>query len=62
MTATLLAESAVTLLNVALQEWLDADDDRSLSEIIRTGLHSLQTAFATLSPELTQTPGPSDRS
>jgi AcrR family transcriptional regulator len=59
MTAALLAESAVTLLNVAVQEWLDADDDRSLSEIIRTGLHSLQTAFATLSPELTQSPGPS---
>jgi AcrR family transcriptional regulator len=59
MTATLLAESGVTLLHVAIQEWLNADDDRSLSEIIRAGLHSLQTAFATLSPELTRSPSAS---
>jgi AcrR family transcriptional regulator len=45
-TAALLAETSVTLLHVALDEWLDSDDDRTLFEIISAGLQSLQMALA----------------
>ncbi len=52
-TAALLADSSVTVLNVALDEWLDpGDDDRTLFEIILDALQSLRAALA--SPELTQ--------
>jgi AcrR family transcriptional regulator len=49
-TAALLAETSVTLLHVALDEWLDAADDRTLFEIISAGLQSLQTALAAPPP------------
>jgi AcrR family transcriptional regulator len=52
-TAALLADSSVTVLNVALGEWLDQDDeDRTLVEIILDALQSLRTALASSSPEL----------
>ena len=54
-TAALLADSTVTVLNVAIEEWLDQDDeDRTLFEIILDALHSLQAALASSSSELTQ--------
>jgi AcrR family transcriptional regulator len=45
-TAALVGEISVTVLNVALDEWLDQDGDRTLSEIILDTLASLQTALA----------------
>jgi len=45
-TAALVAEISVTVLNVALDEWLDRDGDRTLFEIILDTLASLQTAVA----------------
>jgi AcrR family transcriptional regulator len=55
-TAALLAESSVTVLNVAIDEWLDQDDeeDRTLFEIILDALQSLRAALASSTPELTQ--------
>ena len=45
-TAALLAETSVTVLQVALDEWLNQDGDRRLAEIILNALESLQTALA----------------
>jgi AcrR family transcriptional regulator len=54
-TAALLADSSVTVLNVAIGEWLDQDDeDRTLFEIILDALQSLRAALVSSSPELTQ--------
>jgi len=54
-TAALLADSSVTVLNVAIGEWLDQDDeDRTLFEIILDALQSLRAALGSSSPELTQ--------
>lgn len=44
--AALLAEISVTVLNVALDEWLDQDGDRTLFKTILDTLSSLQTAVA----------------
>jgi len=50
-TAALLAESSVTVLNVAIDEWLDHDgDDRTLFEIILDALQSLRAALASSLP------------
>jgi hypothetical protein len=46
VTATLLAEIAVTVLYVALDEWLDQDGDRKLAEIILDTLASLRVILA----------------
>jgi AcrR family transcriptional regulator len=47
ITAALLGQVTVTLLYVALDEWLDtADDDQSLFEVISGALGSLQTTVA----------------
>jgi len=46
LTATLLAEISVTLLNVSLNEWLDQDADRPFFDIILETLESLQTTFS----------------
>lgn len=46
MTAALLAEITVTVLNLALDQWLDQDGDRTLFEIILDTLALLQTAVA----------------
>ena len=55
MTAALLADSSVTVLNVALGEWLDQDDeDQTLFEIILDALQSLRAALVSASPELTR--------
>ncbi len=54
-TAALLADSSVTVLNVAIGEWLDSgDEDRTLFEIILDALQSLRAALASSSPELAQ--------
>jgi hypothetical protein len=45
VTATLLAEVSVTVLFVALDEWLDQDGDRKLAEIILGTLADLQAAL-----------------
>jgi AcrR family transcriptional regulator len=45
VTATLLAEVSVTVLFVALDEWLDQDDDRKLADIILDTLAELQAAL-----------------
>jgi hypothetical protein len=45
VTATLLAEVSVTVLFVALDEWLDQDGDRKLAEIILGTLAELQAAL-----------------
>jgi hypothetical protein len=50
-TATLLAESSVTVLHVALNEWLDSDDDsQTLFEHILDALASLRAALALTDP------------
>lgn len=46
LTATLLAEISVTLLNVSLNEWLDQTDNRPLFDIVLETLESLQTTLA----------------
>jgi AcrR family transcriptional regulator len=46
-TAALLGEITVTLLYVALDEWLDTDDDRTLFEVIFSTLGVLQATMAT---------------
>jgi AcrR family transcriptional regulator len=48
-TAALLAESTVTVLYVALDEWLDQDGDRALFEIMLGTLESLQGALGSFS-------------
>jgi AcrR family transcriptional regulator len=45
-TATLVAELTVTVLYVALDEWLDSGGDRTLFEIITETFGSLQAALA----------------
>ncbi|WP_433074270.1 TetR/AcrR family transcriptional regulator [Dactylosporangium sp. CA-052675] len=40
--AALLAETSVTLMYVSVAEWLDADDDRRLVDIIETALETLR--------------------
>jgi hypothetical protein len=45
MTATLLAEISVTVLYVALDEWLDQDGDRKLADIMLDTLAELQAAL-----------------
>lgn len=45
MTASLLADTSVTLLHVALDEWLDTDGERPLAEIIPDALQALRTAI-----------------
>jgi AcrR family transcriptional regulator len=45
MTATLLAEISVTVLFVALDEWLDQDGDRQLADIMLGTLATLQAAL-----------------
>lgn len=45
-TAALLAETSVTVLQVALDEWLGQDGDRPLSLIIVDAFESLRTALA----------------
>jgi AcrR family transcriptional regulator len=50
VSATLLAEISVTVLYVALDEWLDQDGDRKLAEIILDTLASLQAALASVPP------------
>jgi AcrR family transcriptional regulator len=51
-TATLLAESSVTVLHVALGEWLDSDDDngQTLFELILDALASLRDALSLTHP------------
>jgi AcrR family transcriptional regulator len=51
-TAALLAESSVTVLHVALNEWLDSDDDngQTLFELILDALASLRAALALTDP------------
>jgi AcrR family transcriptional regulator len=45
-TAALLGEITVTMLYVALEEWLETDDDRTLFEVIMATLGSLQATMA----------------
>ena len=47
-TAALLGQVTVTLLYVALDEWLDADDDRTLYAVISAALESLQATLTAL--------------
>ncbi|MCA2217182.1 TetR/AcrR family transcriptional regulator [Jidongwangia harbinensis] len=43
--AGLLAETAVTLMYVSVAEWLDADDDRGLCDVIDAALATLRAEF-----------------
>jgi AcrR family transcriptional regulator len=43
--AALLAETCVTLMMVAVTEWLDHDDDRPLYDIMLAGLATLRTSL-----------------
>ena len=45
-TAALLGEITVTVLSVALEQWLDRDDDRTLFELMVETLGSLQATLA----------------
>ena len=49
-TATLLADSTVTVLYVALDEWLEQDGDQPLFEIMLRTIGSLQGALGSWSP------------
>jgi AcrR family transcriptional regulator len=44
MRAALLAQTAVTLLRVSLEEWLDQPGDRSFSEILTRAVETLRNA------------------
>jgi AcrR family transcriptional regulator len=46
-TALLLAETAVTVIQVALEEWLDSGDERTLFEVMLETIGSLQATLAT---------------
>ena len=46
--AALLAETAVTLLRVSAEQWLDQSGDRSLADILREACQALRDAAATL--------------
>jgi AcrR family transcriptional regulator len=56
-TAALLGQVTVTLLYVALDEWLDTDDDRSLFSVISGTLGSLQETMAAFPVAALSTPG-----
>ena len=45
VTAAMLGGICATLFSVALQEWLDSDDDRTLASIILDGMQALRTAL-----------------
>jgi AcrR family transcriptional regulator len=45
MTAVLLAETAVTVVQVALEEWLDRDGERTLFEVMLETIASLQATL-----------------
>ncbi len=51
VTATLLAEISVTVLYVALDEWLDQDGDRKLAEIVLDTLAGLRATLASVPAE-----------
>lgn len=55
-TATLLGEVTVTLLYLALDEWLDTSDDRTLFEVIFEKLGALQTTMAAFPMAATPSP------
>ncbi|WP_432930365.1 TetR/AcrR family transcriptional regulator [Microbispora sp. CA-135349] len=46
LTAAMLADTGVTVLTVALDEWLERDDERTLFEIAMDALESLRAALA----------------
>jgi AcrR family transcriptional regulator len=46
ISAAVLAETAVTLLGVALDEWLADDDERTFYELVLQALERLRTALA----------------
>ncbi len=50
LTAALLAEISVTLLYVALDEWLDQDGDRPLFEVVLDTLDALRTTLSSFPP------------
>jgi AcrR family transcriptional regulator len=57
-TAALLGDITVTLLYVALDEWLDTDDDRTLFEVIFEMLGVLQATMAAFPMAAAASPGP----
>ena len=57
-TAALLGDVTVTLLYVALDEWLDTDDDRTLFEVIFETLGVLQDAIAAFPMAAAASPEP----
>jgi AcrR family transcriptional regulator len=50
VTAVLLAETAVTVIQVALEEWLDRDGERTLFEVMLETIGSLQAMLAAFPP------------
>ncbi len=46
LTSTLAAHVAVTVLDVAVDRWLDGDGDASLPELVRDTLHALRSLAA----------------
>ncbi|MEU9887056.1 helix-turn-helix domain-containing protein [Sphaerisporangium sp. NPDC051011] len=59
VTAAMLAGTSATLFSVALQEWLDSDDDRTLAGIMLDGMQALRTALGSVpapAPAATQRP------
>ena len=57
-TAALLGEITVTLLYVALDQWLDTDDDRTLFEVIFSTLGVLQATMAAFPMAAEASPAP----
>ncbi|MCO5996200.1 TetR/AcrR family transcriptional regulator [Actinoallomurus rhizosphaericola] len=62
MTAAVLADTGVTVLTVALDEWVDRDDERPLFEIALDALESLRAALAAGPAGATPPTGPSEPS
>jgi len=51
--AALAAEISVSVLHLALDQWLDQDGDRQVSDYVLDALHTLQDLLATLVPDVT---------
>lgn len=57
VTAAMLAGICATLFSVALQEWLDSDDDRTLASIMLDGMQALRAALGSVPGPAPASPG-----
>ena len=57
VTAAMLAGTSATLFSVALHEWLDSDDDRTLASIMLDGMQALRAALGSVPGPAPASPG-----